>query len=164
MRAGSFLAAALIMGAISAGMCPSGAHAASHKVRDTGLSDVSFGLIAGTADRSISQSICAYSTSSTAGYSVTATGSGPAGGFSLAGGPAPLPYEVLWAGAANQTGGTTLIAGTGTSGFTSAASQQTCNSGTNSSASLTIIIRSTTLSSAAAGTYAGTLQITIAPE
>jgi len=164
MRSGSFFTATLIIGAIVAGGWPSAGRAASDKVRDSGLSDVSFGLIVGTADQSISQSLCAYSSANGSGYSVTATGSGPSGAFSLTGGPAPLPYDVLWAGAANQSGGTTLIAGTAMPGFTSAASQQTCNNGPNSSASLTIIIRSTTLSSASAGTYAGTLQLTIAPE
>ena len=49
-------------------------------------------------------------------------------------------------------------------GLQSTASQQTCNSGPSTSASLTVVIRSATLTSAMAGSYIGTLQITIAPE
>src|SRR5687767_1769674 len=78
---------------------------AADKVRITGLSDVSFGLIAGAVDQSRSQSICAYSDSSSSSYSVVATGSGSGGAFELSSGSVQLPYEVLWAGSAGQTGG-----------------------------------------------------------
>lgn len=162
MRSGFFLIGALVMAGIAAGHA-SPARAAD-KARLTGLSDVSFGLIAGTADQASSQSVCAYSTSVTSGYSVTAVGSGNGGAFTLSTGAATMAYDVLWADTANQTGGTQLVAGTATSGFTSSASQQTCNSGPASSASLSVVIRSATLLSAPAGAYSGTLQVTIAPE
>jgi hypothetical protein len=137
---------------------------AADKARLTQLSDVAFGLIAGTGDQAISQNLCAFSGSATEGYSVTASGNGPNGTFALTGGPAPLAYEVLWASSANQTGGTALLAGSPSSGFVSSASQQTCNSGPPTSATLTIVIRASTLSSARAGSYSGALQLTIAPE
>jgi hypothetical protein len=157
----------LIVGLVAAaatGMSSSPGRAASDKVRLTGLSDVSFGLIAGTADQTASQSICAYSSSNTNGYSVSAIGSGGGGAFELLAGATPLQYDVLWSDASNQTSGVALTAGTTRSGFISNASQQTCNSGPSSSASLTVIIRSATLMSARAGAYSGRLQITIAPE
>lgn len=164
MTYGSSPIAALIMGVIVAVAWPSPALAATGKARVAGLSDVSFGLIAGTADQAASQSVCVFSSTTTAGYSVTATGSGTGGSFALTGGPALLPYDVLWSGNANQSSGAALVAGVTTSGFTSLATQQTCNSGPSATASLTVIIRASTLSAASAGSYSGTLQITIAPE
>lgn len=153
----------LIGGAIAAAMLAAAPAQAADKARITGLSDVSFGLIAGTGDQSLSQSVCAYSNSSTNGYSVVATGSGSGGAFELSG-SAPLPYDVLWADSAGQTGGSALTAGTASPGFTSSASHQVCTSGPPASASLTIVIRAATLGSAPAGSYSGTLQLTIAPE
>jgi hypothetical protein len=164
MKSGTVLIVGLIVGATATGISSSPARAASDKARLTGLSDVAFGLIVGTADQSASQSVCAFSSSNTNGYSVTATGSGTAGAFQLLAGATPLQYDVLWSDASNQASGVALAAGTTRSGFTSNASQQTCNSGPSSSASLTVIIRSATLMSARAGSYSGMLQITIAPE
>jgi hypothetical protein len=137
---------------------------AADKARITGLSDVAFGLITGTADQAISESVCAYSSSSTGGYSVTATGDGSGGAFELSAGADQLAYDVLWTDSADQAGGTALVAGSATAGFTSVANQQFCNSGPSTSASLTVVIRSASLGSAMVGSYAGTLQITIAPE
>ena len=164
MKWGIVLIAGLMGAAGATGMPSSPARAASDKARLTGLSDISFGLIVGTADQAASQSVCAFSSSNTNGYSVTATGNGGGGAFELLAGATPLQYDVLWSDASNQTGGVALAAGTTRSGFTSNASQQTCNSGPSSSASLTVIIRSATLMSARAGSYSGRLQITIAPE
>lgn len=136
--------------------------AAVDRARISGLGDVAFGVINATTDQSTSQSVCAFST--VGGYSVVATGSGSGGAFTLTSGSATLPYDVLWSASAGQTGGTTLVAGTAVSGLTSLATHQTCNSGPSASASLTIRIRSADLISARAGSYSGTLQITIAPE
>jgi hypothetical protein len=137
---------------------------AADKARLSGLSDVAFGMIAVTSDQFSSQSVCAYTSSSTGGYSLVATGSGSAGSFALTSGATDLPYEVLWADSANQTGGTALVAGAVTSGFTSTASQHFCNSGPPTSASLTVVIRAIALSAARAGDYSGSLQVTIVPE
>lgn len=134
------------------------------KVRATAFADVTFGTIAGATDQKVSQNVCAYSSSFTRGYSVSAVGSGTGGGFALSSGAAELPYDVLWAGSANQTSGTALTAGAATSGFVSGATHQTCNSGPSASASLTIVIQGSALSSARAGSYSGSLQLTIAPE
>lgn len=164
MRSGSLLTAALVMGAIGAGAWSSPAIAASDKARLTGLADVSFGLIASFTDQTSSQSVCAFASSNTHLYSITAVGSGSTGGFTLASGSAQLPYEVLWADAPNQPGGTSLVAGSAAGGFASSTNQHTCNSGPPTTATLTIVIRSATLNAAQAGDYLGTLQITIAPE
>jgi hypothetical protein len=163
MRYGSSLIVTLLVGVVCAGGVAAPARAAD-KARITGLSDVSFGLITSLADHSIGQSVCAYSSSNTNGYSVTATGSGSGESFALLSGADQLAYDVLWADDANQSGGIALVAGTTTGGFTSVAKQQFCNSGPSTSATLTVVIRSTELSAAMAGSYSGTLQITIAPE
>lgn len=134
------------------------------KVRVSNLSDASFGIIVGTSDRSISQNVCAYSSSATSGYSVIATGTGPGGAFELSSGSAQLQYEVLWADVANQVGGRSLVPNVAANGFISDATQHFCNSGPLVSASLTVIIRSTALESARAGSYSGLLQIMLAPE
>jgi hypothetical protein len=162
MNSGTFLTVALVVGLVGVGAATPAR--AADKARITGLSDVSFGLITGTADQAISESVCAYSSSNTGGYSVTATGDGNGGAFELSSAANQLAYDVLWAGSADQAGGTALVAGSATGGFTSVAGQQFCNSGASTSASLTVVIRSATLGSAMAGTYAGALQITIAPE
>jgi hypothetical protein len=160
LKCGAVLACAL-----GAGFLPAPASAApSDKVRLSGLADVAFGTIDPAADQTSSQNLCAFSNSSTGGYSVTASGSGSGGAFTLASAADELPYEVRWAGTTGQANGTAVTAGTIVSGFTSAASQQTCNSGPAASATLTVIVRATSLGSVQAGSYAGTLQITIAPE
>ena len=164
MKSRTFLVAALVWGGLGSGFATP-AHAASDKARLSGLSDVAFGLITATTDQSSSQSVCAYSSSATGGYSVTALGSGTGGAFTLASPAANMPYDVLWSDTASQTGGTALVAGVAQPGFTSLASQQSCcGSSVPTSASLTVVIRSASLTSAGAGDYTGTLQITIAPE
>jgi hypothetical protein len=163
MKSGTCLAEALITGMLAVGAW-AGPASAANKARLTGLSDVSFGVVPSFADQTASQSVCAYTSSATQRYSVSAVGDGSGGAFQLSSGSAQLPYEVLWADASNQTSGTSLDAGTATGGFTSTTNQQTCNSGPPSTASLTIIIRSAALNAAQAGDYSGTLQVTIAPE
>ncbi|MBO0749786.1 MAG: hypothetical protein J2O44_05075 [Porphyrobacter sp.] len=155
--------AAALLGAACLGALSSPALAApGDKARVTGFVDIAFGTLTG-ADQSSSQSVCAFSNSATSGYSVTATGNGTGGAFTLAG-ASPLPYEVRWAGTANQANGTALTAGVLSSGFTSAATQQACSSGPGPTATLTVTIRAAALGSARAGSYTGSLQITIAPE
>lgn len=163
MKSGVSLIVPLALAVLST-IAPDGPARAADRARITGLSDVAFGTINGTGDQTASQSLCAYSSSSTNGYSVMASGSGSGGAFALSSGAAQLPYEVLWADSANQTGGTALVANAVQSGHVSVASQQTCNSGPSSSASLTIVIRDATHSAAGAGTYSGSLSLTIAPE
>jgi hypothetical protein len=137
---------------------------AAEKARITGLSDVSFGSVAVTVDRTASQSVCAYSSSNNGAYWVSAQGSGSGGAFTLASGAAQLPYEVYWADSPGQTGGQQLAAGSTATGFVSIATHQFCNSGPATSASLTVVLRAAVLGSATAGDYSGTLEITLGPE
>jgi hypothetical protein len=163
MRCGKSLIVVLAVAAAGA-MMPAPPAQAADKARITGLFDVTFGIVTTGVDSTSSQSVCAYSDSNTQRYSVLASGTGSGGAFEIESGAARLPYEVLWADTANQTGGTALVAGGVTSGFSSTATHQFCNSGPSASASLTIALRASALGSATAGTYSGTLQIMIAPE
>ena len=138
---------------------------AADKVRITGLADVAFGTIGNLGiDAVRSQSVCLYSNSSTNGYNVTATGGGPGGSFQLSSGGLSLPYEVQWSSSAGQSSGTKLDPNVPLTGQVSAATHQTCGSGPASSASLIVVLRSSALSSATAGTYNGTLSLLVAPE
>jgi hypothetical protein len=139
--------------------------AASNKVRITGLSDVNFGNVSNlSADAVQSQSMCLFSDTVTSGYNVTASGSGLGGAFELASGSQRMAYEVQWNGSANRTSGSQLFPNVPLIGQTSAATQQTCNNGPATNASLIILLRSAALSQAMAGSYSGTLTLLVGPE
>lgn len=146
--------------AVSAPVC------AANKARIGGLSDVAFGTIANlSSDASQSQSLCVYSNSATSGYNVTASGSGPSGAFQLTSGSQSMAFEVQWNSASGQTSGTQLNPNVPLTGLTSSATQQTCSGGgPTASASLTVILRSSVLSSVPAGTYNGILTLLVGPE
>jgi hypothetical protein len=139
--------------------------AANDKVRITGLSDVAFGTIANFGvDAVRSESVCLYSNSVANGYNVTAIGTGPGGAFQASSGTLALPFEVQWSSSAGQSSGAGLSPNIPPTGQISTATQQTCNSGPATSASLIVILRSTALSSATAGTYNGSVTLLIGPE
>lgn len=145
-------------------LSPTGAYAQA-QVQISRLVDVSFGTIANfTTDQSISQTICVYSSAANGGYSVTATGSGSSGAFTLsASGGNRLRYEVQWAASANQTTGQTLTARVALGGLTSNGITSSCVFGFLPTASLITVLRATDLSTVTAGTYTGTLSLLIAP-
>jgi hypothetical protein len=141
------------------------AAAASNNVRITKLSDVAFGTLSNlSADAVRTQDICAFANTATSGYTVRASGSGPGGAFSLASASDSLPFELQWNDASGQGSGTRMTANVALAGQVSAATQQTCNSGPAFSASLIVILRSAALSSAAAGSYNGSVTLVIGPE
>lgn len=136
------------------------------RVRISGLSDVTFSNVDPSVDASDAQNVCVWSNTSTRGYSVTATGSGTAGAFTLASGALPdVPYTVEWASTSGQTSGSGLIAATALTGQTSAAISSDCSAGPSASASLVVSLGSSTLQGMTAGvTYNGTLTLVVAPE
>ncbi|QDM41808.1 hypothetical protein C0V74_12730 [Altererythrobacter sp. TH136] len=144
----------------------SAAPAAAASSRITGLADVNFGSILSAGHRTSSQSVivCSYKNNpQDLPYSVTATGSGSGGAFQLESGAAFLPFDVQWADSAGQTGGTLLQAGRPAAGFSNGATGFACST-QGGNASLTVTIRSADIAEAPAGTYAGTLQLMIAPQ
>lgn len=166
-RLAAFAAAAMLAHAFGVpgmlGCTP--ALAASNKVRITQLSDVAFGSITNlSVDAIRSESVCLFADTSTNGYNITASGTGPAGTFELSSGLQSLPYEVQWSGSSGQSSGVQLAPNTPLTGQFSSATQQTCASGPATSASLVLVLRSLALSSATAGTYNGTLTLVVGPE
>jgi hypothetical protein len=140
---------------------PAGAQ--SNNVRITGLADVAFGSLTG-GDVTRAQNVCAFSSTSTKGYRVTASGSGASGAFTLANGAHTLAYEVQWNKLSGQTAGTGLSPNVALTGQTSTATQQQCNSGPATSASLILIVRGTSAAAASGGNYSGTLTLVLGPE
>lgn len=140
-----------------------GSTAASAQARVNNLSDVAFGTLGQVAaDRSSAQSLCVYSGSQR--YSVTATGSGTRGAFTLTNGRTQLPYEVQWGFAGDQPAGTALNPGIGLSGTVAFFNNLFCSASIGSSASLIVILRAASIGSAGAGDYTGTLTLLVAPE
>lgn len=138
---------------------------AAQKARITNIADVSFGLISNLqADSRQSQNICVYSQSTGGAYSISASGSGSGSSFALSSGTNALAYEVEWSPQSGQTSGTPLSPNVALTGQTSSASHQSCNSGPATSASLTIVLRSSELSQASEGSYSGTLTLLVAAE
>lgn len=153
------------IGALVVGLLIPSAPVLAAKARISGLSDVAFGTVANLGvDAVRSESVCVYSMSGTNGYNVTANGDGPAGSFQLVSGTSSMPFEVQWSNSPSGTSGKQLNANVPLTGQVTAATQQTCNSGPASSASLIVVLRSSALSSATAGTYNGTLTLVVGPE
>ena len=141
------------------------ATAVSNKVRITNLTDVAFGTIGNLSlDAVQSQSVCLFADTNTNGYNVTATGSGSAGAFQLGSGLNSLAYEVQWSSSSGQSSGVQLTANTPLTAQISTATQQTCNNGPATTASLIVVLRSAALSGATAGSYGGTLTLVVGPE
>jgi len=139
--------------------------AASNKVRLTNLTDVAFGTLSNFGSDAVqSQSVCLFADTTTNGYNIVASGSGAAGAFQLASGLDTLAYEVQWSSSAGQTSGVQLAPSVPLTGQSSTATQQACSNGPANTASLIVIVRSTALSSAAAGSYSGTLTLVVGPE
>jgi hypothetical protein len=139
--------------------------AASNKVRITNLVDVSFGTVANLgADAIQSQSVCVYADTNTNGYNITGIGTGTGGSFQLSSGAASMSFDVLWNSSAGQTSGTQLAPNVPLNGQVSAATHQTCSIGPASSASLVVVVRAAALSSAAAGSYNGSLTLLVGAE
>ena len=153
--------------ALTATLACAGPAAAASNVRITGLTNLSFNTVADlTSDTSLAEDVCAFSSSPTNGYRVTATGSGTGGAFTLSpvSGSDTLAYEVQWKAQAGQASGSQLTAGSPLTGQISSATQQQCNNGPATSASLIVILRAAALSSVTAGSYSGSLTLLIAPE
>ena len=142
------------------------APATAQQVKISKLSNASFGSISNfTSDVTKTQNVCAYSSATGGRYNVTATGSGSGGAFTLSGSSgSTLAYEVQWEDSSGQTVGTALTAGVALTGQTTGATASGCGSGPSTTASLTILLRTSTITSANATSYSGTLTLMLAPE
>jgi hypothetical protein len=136
-----------------------------NRARITGLTDVAFTSQDPNTAASNAQSICVWSNTATKGYTVTASGNGTGSAFTLSGGSGlTVPYSVAWNATTGQTSGTALGTGTASAGLTSAATHQTCATGTTS-ASLVVGISTADLGTMQATTsYTGTLTLVVTPQ
>lgn len=136
-----------------------------NRARITGLSDVAFiNKNPATAARN-AQNVCVWSNTATKRYTVTATGSGPAGAFALFNGALRANYTVRWNAASGRTTGTLLATGTASPSRITTATHQTCAIGPATTSSLIIGISTANLSAMQAATiYSGTLTLVITPQ
>jgi len=133
----------------------------------TGLTDVSFAGVDPTTAATSAQNDCVWSNTSNKGYSITATGSGSSGAFTLTDSSATLsvPYTVQWAASTGQSSGTALTAGTALTGLTSTAVSPTCSGSPTSTSSLIVNMSATALQSMTSSTsYTGTLTLLVTPQ
>lgn len=137
-----------------------------NRVQITGLTDIDFSSSDPMVQATNSQSNCVWSNTATKGYTITATGSGAGGAFTLASGAlTPVSYSVLWSQTAAQTTGTSLTAATASSGFVSTATRPACIAAPSTSSSLTVQIATNELQHMASLTdYTGTLTLLVNPQ
>lgn len=129
-------------------------------VRISGLTDISLGSFTGSGGLDGSDDVCVFT--NTGGYLLTAAGSGTGNAFTLTDGEASVAYTVEWGTTATATSGTALTSGTAATISSGSFTNPTCGGSTN--AIVLIDISEEALSAAPAGTYTGTLTLTLAPQ
>ncbi|MDO6414999.1 hypothetical protein Q4F19_11460 [Sphingomonas sp. BIUV-7] len=137
----------------------------ANRAQITGLTDVTFSAVDPGTAATNAQSDCVWTNTATKGYSITATGSGTSGAFTLANGGLSVPYSVQWAASTGQSSGTGLTSGTPLAGMTSTAVNPTCSTSPTTTSSLIVGITAPNLQSMTAGTsYTGTLTLLVTPQ
>jgi len=163
--AGAFWALAL---GLAAGMfLPPELAQAAAQVQITNLSDVNFGSWGlGDPDLTTHLDLCVYAggNSPAGGYAITASGSG--GSFALRNGSNQLPFSASWDdGGAGNLGGSSTTLGSGgklAAQVNANTSSPTCFL-SSPTARLTLKLSATNLTAALAGTYTGTITLTLSP-
>ncbi len=131
----------------------------------TGLTDIAFGSLDPATAATASQSDCVWSNTAGKGYTITATGSGTSGAFTLAYNTKTVPYSVQWAATASQTSGTALTAGTASASLVTTATLPGCTAAPSTTSSLIVSIAATDLQTmVAAASYTGTLTLVVQPQ
>jgi hypothetical protein len=135
----------------------------------SGLSDVTFTNVDPGVTQTATQNDCVWSNTATKGYTIKASGNsgnGSGTAFLLASGSlAAVPYSVSWAGTSGASSGTGLVSGTTSTGFTSTATQPTCQSGAATTSTLFVSIAAADLQTmTAAASYTGTLTLLVTPQ
>lgn len=137
----------------------------ANRAQISGLTDVTFAAVDPSATASSAQSNCVWSNTATKGYSITATGSGTSGAFTLANGALNVPYSVQWSASSGQSSGTSLATGTALAGLTSTAVNPTCSTSPTTTSSLVVSISAADLQSMVSATsYTGTLTLLVTPQ
>lgn len=137
----------------------------ANRAQITGLTDVAFTNVDPGSAATASQNNCVWSNTATKGYSITATGSGTSGAFTLVNGSLSVPYTVQWSASSGQSSGTGLTAGTALAGMTSTAANPTCSTGAATTSSLIIAISAANLQGMTSSTsYTGSLTLLVTPQ
>ena len=137
----------------------------ANRAQITGLTDVTFTNIDPASAASAAQNNCVWSNTATKGYSITATGSGTSGAFTLANGSLTVPYSVQWGQTSGQGTGTALSAGTALTGLTTTAANPTCSTSPSTTSSLIVTISAPSLQSMVSATaYTGSLTLLVTPQ
>lgn len=137
----------------------------ANRAQITGLSDVAFTNVDPGSAATLSQNNCVWSNTATKGYSITATGSGTSGAFTLANGSLSVPYSVQWSASSGQASGTAMTAGAALAGMTSIAANPTCSTGAATTSSLIIAISAANLQGMTSATsYTGSLTLLVTPQ
>lgn len=136
-----------------------------NRAQITNLSDITFTNADPGSAASMAENNCVWSNTATKGYTITATGSGTSGAFTLASAAlTPVAYTVQWNQATGQSSGTALTASTASTTFNSTATTPTCATAPATSSSLIVSISSTQLlNMASLTTYTGTLTLLVSP-
>lgn len=175
--ASRFVACLTLLAAVPAGASTQGSLGATstgtvtitasvaNRAQITGLTDIAFTNVDPASTATSSQSNCVWSNTANKGYSITATGSGTSGAFTLANGSLIVPYSVQWNASGGQTSGTALTAGTALGGMTSTAANPTCSTGAATTSSLIISIAAANLQGMTSATsYTGSLTLLVTPQ
>ena len=125
----------------------------------TGADDMDLGTWSGSGDMSDDDDVCVWS--STNGYNVTATGDGAAGAFTLSDGSNTLAYTVAWDDIDTQD--QSLTSGVALTGQSTDATSVVCAVG-GDTANVGVTITEAAVAAAPAGSYSGTLSVTVAAE
>jgi hypothetical protein len=137
-----------------------------NRAQITGLSDIAFTNVDPASTATNAQNVCVWSNTSTKGYTITASGSGTAGAFTLSSAALPtIPYSVQWNASSGQSSGTALTSGTASASLTTTATKPTCSSAPTTTSSLIVSIAATDLQSmVATASYTGTLTLLVTPQ
>jgi hypothetical protein len=130
--------------------------------RVSGIDDIDLGTWSGSGDLAISDDICVWA--SGGGYSITASGDGAGGAFTLGSGDNTVEYSVKWADGGGSESGTALSSNAALEGQTSTATSSDCDGGNDPSATVAVEIAENQLAGAAGGSYSGTITLVVAPE
>lgn len=127
-------------------------------VRISGLSDIALGTVT-SAPATGNTTACIYSNSA-GNYSITATGSGTAGAFTVTDGTNNISYSSTWDD--GVAGATALTAGTALTGRQGASTTSvTCGGGSNSTFAITF--SEADIAAAPQGNYTGVATLLISP-
>jgi hypothetical protein len=111
--------------------------------------------------RNFNRNLCLYRSAAPLQFSVTATGTGAGGAFTLSSGGNTIPYLVFFNNNTGTTGEQSLTSGIPRSFTLNNNSTQNCTAGNNGNYHVRIL--GSAIQAVPAGTYTGTLQIMMAP-